>query len=175
MDGFAYFPVIVYRDERADLVEKALPVCMECLDKVRSPEQFVCQSEYLGQKTAMKEISDYLLTSSVDLLRSQGYSVEQYDFYLSGLWAQELSRGGGTNVHVHKNSQMCGWIFLESPQNGSYPIYHDSRSNKAMSELDFTQGEEISNATNAIHFNNIVPGTVLFSNSWVHHQLSGNN
>ena len=175
MEGFAYFPAIVYRDERPDLVEKVLPTCVQYLDQVRKPEWPMCQSAHLGNDPMLREVANYLLLSAVDLLRGQGYAVERYDFYVSGLWAQEINRGGGTNVHVHKNSQMCGWFFLETPQGGAYPVYHDPRMNKAMSELDFVQGDEVSNATSSIHFNNMVPGTVMFSNSWMQHQLTGNN
>lgn len=175
MEGFAYFPAIVYRDERPDLVEKVLPTCVQYLDQVRKPEWPMCQSVPLGNDPVLREMANYLLLSAVDLLRGQGYAVERYDFYVSGLWAQEINRGGGTNVHVHKNSQMCGWFFLETPQGGAYPIYHDTRMNKAISELDFVQGEEVTNATSSIHFNNMVPGTVMFSNSWMQHQLTGSN
>jgi Putative 2OG-Fe(II) oxygenase len=175
MEGFAYFPAIVYRDERPDLAEKVLPTCIQYLDQVRKPEWPMSQSAHLAHDPVFREVADYLLLSVVDLLRGQGYAVDKYDFYLSGLWAQEINRGGGTNVHVHKNSQMCGWFFLETPQGGAYPIYHDTRMNKSMIELDFVQGEEVTNATNTIHFNNMVPGTVMFGNSWMQHQLTGSN
>jgi hypothetical protein len=175
MQGFAYFPAIVYRDERPDLVEKVLPTCIQYLDQVRKPEWPMCQSAHLGNEPALQEVANYLLVSCADLLRGQGYAVDRYDFYLSGLWAQEISRGAGTDVHVHKNSQMCGWFFLETPQSGAYPIYHDTRMNKSMIELDFMQGEEITTATSMIHFNNMAPGTVMFGNSWMRHQLTGSN
>ena len=175
MEGFAYFPAVVYRDERPDLAEKALPTCLQYLGKVRNADWPMQQSAPIGNDPAMRDVADYLLLSSVDLLRGQGYDVAKYDFYLQGLWAQEVGRNGGTNVHVHKNSQMCGWFFLETPQGGAYPVYHDSRMNKAMSELDFVQGDEVTNATNMIHFNNVLPGTVMFSNSWMQHQLTGSN
>ncbi len=175
MEGFAYFPAIVYRDERPDLAEKVLPACVQKLDEVRQPGWPMVQSAHLGHDPAIREVADYFLLSAVDILRSQGYAVEKYDFYLSGLWAQEVSKGGGTNVHVHKNSQICGWFFLETPEGGAYPIYHDTRMNKGMVELDFVQGGEVTNATNTIHFNNMVPGTVMFGNSWMQHQLTGSN
>lgn len=176
MDSFVYFPAVVYRDERPDLVEKILPICIKHLDNVRNIQQGpMCQSMPLENEPEFKEIKNYILSSSIDLLKNQGYDVGKYDFYISGLWAQEINRGGGTNVHVHKNSQICGWFFLEAEVNGSYPIYHDPRANKLMVELDFIQGEEITMATNMIYFNNMVPGTAMFSNSWMQHQLSGNN
>jgi hypothetical protein len=175
MEGFAYFPAIVYRDERPDFVERILPACVQKLDEVRQPGWPIVQSAHLGHDPALQEVANYLLLASVDLLRGQGYAVERYDFYLQGFWAQEIARGGGTAVHIHKNSQMCGWFFLETPENGAYPVYHDTRMNKAMIELDFVQGSEVSNATNTIHFNNMKPGTVMFGNSWMQHQLTGSN
>jgi hypothetical protein len=175
MEGYAYFPAIVYRDERPDFVKKALPAAMKHLDKVRNSMWAMLQSEHVGNDPDMRELSDYLLWSSVDILRTQGYDVEKYDFYFQCLWAQELQKGAGTNIHVHKNSQICGWFFLETPENGAYPIYHDTRANKQMIELDYIQGNEITNATGLINFKTVRPGTVLFSNSWVQHQLIGGN
>ena len=169
---FEYFPTAVYRDERPEFIESVLPTCMQYLDKVRDSMWAVIQSEHLGNEPSVRGLADYLLWSSVDILRKQGYLVEKYDFYLQGLWAQEVGKNSGTNVHVHKNSQICGWFFLDAPENGAYPIYHDPRSNKQMVELDYVQGSEITNATGMIHFNNMQPGTVMFSNSWIEHQLA---
>ena len=171
MEAFAYFPAVVYRDERPDLAEKVLPVCIQALDQVRQPDMLMVQSAHLEGQPEAREVAEYLLASAESILRSQGYSTEKYDFYLSGFWAQETKKGAGTNVHVHKNSQICGWLFLETPKDGAYPIYHDSRKNKEMVELDFDQGDEITNATNMINFQNVQPGSVLFSNSWMQHQL----
>lgn len=173
MQAFAYFPALVYRDERPDLVDGLLPICKQYLDQVRQDGWSLIQSQHLAHEPAFREVADYLLLTSVNMLRDQGYAVDKYDFYLQGLWAQEVGKGGSTNVHVHKNSQICGWMFLETPENGAYPIYHDCRMNKGMVELDFVQGDEVTNATSSIHFNNVVPGTVLFSNSWMQHQLTG--
>lgn len=171
MQGFAYFPAIVYRDERSDLVEEVAPACLQHLDSVRHPDHPMCQTGDVGHDPAFRRVADYLLLSGVELLREQGYAVERYDFYLAGLWAQETGSGSGTNVHVHKNSQVCGWMFVDTPQGGAYPVYHDTRMNKAMIELDFAPSDEVTNATNSIHFNNVQPGTVLFANSWMQHQL----
>ena len=171
MEGFAYFPAVVYRDERPDLVERILPTCLEHLDRVRDQASLMCQSAFLAHEPALRELSDYLLVSAVEILRGQGYATDRYDFHISGLWAQEVKKGAGTNVHIHKNSQIAGWFFLDAPEDGAYPIYHDTRINKAMVELDFVQGDEVTNATSAINFNNMQLGSVLFANSWMQHQL----
>lgn len=175
MEGFAYFPAIVYRDERPEFIAEVLPACMNALDKVRHSTWALLQSEHLGSDSRVQNLANYLLWSSVDILRGQGYAVEKYDFYFQGLWAQELQKGAGTNVHVHKNSQICGWFFLETPQDGAYPVYYDTRIDKRMVELDYAHGGEVTNATGSIHFNNVMPGTVMFSNSWMQHQLTGSN
>lgn len=175
MEGFAYFPAIVYRDERPDLIEQVLPTCLKYLDAVRGQSTFLCQSAFLGHEPTLRELSDYLLVSAVEILRGQGYATDRYDFHVSGLWAQEVGGGAGTNVHIHRNSQIAGWFFLETPENGAFPVYHDTRMNKAIVELDRAPSDEIENATSEIQFNNLKPGSVLFANSWMQHQLIGGN
>jgi len=173
MEAFAYFPALVYRDERPDLAEAVLSDCVQQLNAVRNPVYGLCQSSNLQHIPAFRQICDYLLTTSVGILREQGYDTNKYDFYLSGLWAQEIANGSGTNVHLHKSSQISGWLFLETPSSCAYPIYYDTRANKPMIELDFQQGDDITNATSAVHFDNPHPGSVFFANSWMPHQLTG--
>lgn len=173
MEGFAYFPAIVWRDERPDLVEEIAPACANHLDSIACSDRPLRQSANVSDDPALRRTADYILLSAVETLRMQGYITDKYDFYLSGLWVQEVRSGSGTNVHVHKNSQISGWFFLDAPENGAYPVYYDTRMNKAMIELDFAPSEEVTNATNSIHFNNVRSGTILFSNSWMQHQLVG--
>lgn len=173
MEAFAYFPALIYRDERPDLAEAILGDCIQQLDIVREPNFTLYQSANLQHVPAFRQVGDYILTTAVTILREQGYDTSAYDFYLSGLWAQEVGRSTSTDVHTHRNSQMCGWMFLETPPMGAYPIYHDTRLNKSMVELNFVPSDEVTNATNSIHFNNVHPGSVLFANSWMRHQLAG--
>lgn len=173
MQAFAYFPALVYRDERADLAEQVAPFCAQAIELARQDGASITQSQLLMHDPNFRDVADYLLVSAVNILRDQGYAVDRYDFHLSALWAQEIKAGSGTNVHVHKNSQMCGWMFIDAPDGGAYPIYHDPRLNKRMVELDFEQPQDVINATSQIHFNNVQSGTVLFGNSWLDHQLSG--
>ncbi len=168
MESYAYFPSVVYRDEKPKLIKS---FGGSFLDNTRDPGVPFWQSESLVGRSEFDGFSTYILEEANKILFSQGYSCEKYDLYLSSLWAQEVIRGGATDVHHHKNSQLSGWIFLEVPENGAYPIYYDSRILKGMVELDFIQGNEIVNATGAIHFNNVIEGTVLISNSWLNHQL----
>ena len=173
MDAFAYFPSIVYRDERPEWVDYAKQVVQKHYDA--APQNGVLlQTNQMASDPDLKFLVDYLLESSIDILRSQGYDVDKYEFSVSALWGQDVKCNGSTNVHVHKNSQVCGWFFLETPEGGSFPVYYDPRIQKQMIELDFVQGPELTNASSSVHFNNLKPGTVLMANSWLQHQLTQN-
>lgn len=180
MQSFAYFPSMVYRDERPELVDYIVKVTQKHFDWVvqnRPAEQKdwpVVQTAHMAQDQELKFLTDYLLSSAKAILQEQGYDTSRYDFYLSGLWGQGVECNGATNAHVHKNSQISGWMFLETPDKGSYPIFHDPRVSKQMVELDYIQGAELTNASSIIHFNSVVPGTVIFANSWLAHQLTPN-
>jgi len=129
----------------------------------------------MANDPALKFLVDYLVLASDTILREQGYDMDKYELYVSGLWGQDVKCNGSTNVHVHKNSQICGWLFLETPKGGSYPVYHEPRMNKQMVELDYIQGVELTNASSYVHFDDIKPGTILMANSWMQHQLTQNN
>lgn len=174
MNVFSYFPSLIYRDERPDLMDKVLTVCSEHFDNLRTATPNFLQTENLVGHESLREFENYILLNSVEILRQQGYDVSKYDFYISSLWGQELNKNSGTNVHIHSNSQICGWFFLETSENGSFPFYHDTRLNKTMIELNTLQTRDVTVATNNIIFDNVVPGTVLFNNSWMQHQLTAN-
>lgn len=170
-----YFPSRVYRDERPDLVQQILPIWDIRFDVHRKSNHEFYQTPHLGREIEFRQLSDYLLLSAGNILREQGYLVEKYDFYLSGLWGQEIKNNRHTQCQAQKNSQICGWFFLEVPEPNATVIYHDTRINKSMIELDYDQQETIEFATNTIHFNNMTTGTVLFNNSWMQHQLISNS
>ena len=174
MDRYEYFPSLIYRDERPDWVGYTLQVVEKYYAAVASAG-VVDQTDHMANDPDLKFLVDYLVLASDTILREQGYNVDKYELYVSGLWGQDVKCNGGTNVHVHKNSQICGWFFLETPEKGAYPVYHEPRMNKQMVELDYVQGPELVNASSHVHFNNVKPGTILMSNSWMQHQLTQNN
>lgn len=174
MDRFEYFSSCVYRDERPDWVGYTRQVVQKYYDQAES-NGMLNQTDHMAGDPDLKFLVDYLLLASDTILREQGYDMDKYELYVSGLWGQDVKCNGGTNVHLHKNSQICGWFFLETPEGGAYPVYHEPRVHKQMVELDFVQRSELTNASSAVHFANVKPGTILMSNSWMQHQLTQNN
>jgi hypothetical protein len=173
LQAFAYFPAMVYRDEHPEWVDFTLSATQKYFD-ASLKNSAVVQTGHIANDPELTFLTEYLVMSSVEILKAQGYEVDKYVFYLSALWGQDVDCNGGTNVHVHKNSQIAGWMFLEVPEDGAYPVYHDTRKNKEMIELDFQQGDEILNASTSVHFKNVKPGTILFANSWMQHQFTPN-
>lgn len=171
MNRFEYFPSCVYRDERPDWVGYTSQVVQKYYDQIIF-DSVMNQTQHMANDADLKFLVDYLVLASDTILREQGYDMDKYELYVAGLWGQGVKCLGGTNVHVHKHSQICGWFFLETPENGSYPIYYDPRMNKPMAELDYVQGPALLNASSYVHFNNIKPGTILMANSWMQHQLT---
>ena len=174
MDRYDYFPSSVYREEHPDWVEYTRQVVQKYYDQT-APNDVLAQTGHMANDPDLKFLVDYLLLASDTILREQGYDMDKYELYVSGLWGQDVKCNGGTNVHIHKNSQICGWFFLETPEGGAYPVYHEPRMNKQMVELDFVQRSELTNASSAVHFANVKPGTILMANSWMQHQLTQNN
>jgi uncharacterized protein (TIGR02466 family) len=174
MDRFEYFPSCVYRDEQPEWVGYTRQVVQKYYDNAES-NGVLDQTGPMVNDPDLKFLVDYLMLASDTILREQGYDMEKYELYVSGMWGQDVKCNGSTNVHVHKNSQICGWFFLETPEGGAYPVYHEPRMNKQIVELDYVQGPELTNASSTVHFNNIKPGTVLMANSWMQHQLTQNN
>lgn len=174
MHRFEYFPSCVYRDEQPDWVNHTLQVVKKYYE-VAPSNGVLDQTNQMIDDPELKFLVDYLVTSANTILQDQGYDICKYELYVAGLWGQDVSCMGGTNVHIHKNSQLSGWFFLETPEGGAYPVYHDTRMNKQMIELDYVQGPELTNASAQVHFNNVCPGTILIANSWMQHQLTQNN
>jgi uncharacterized protein (TIGR02466 family) len=173
MEAFPYFSSAVYREEHPDWVGYTRQVTEKYYV---SAQNFgaMSQTHHMANDPELKFLVDYLLLAGDAILRDQGYDVDKYELYLSGMWGQDVDCNGGTNVHIHKNSQLCGWFFLETPEGGSYPVYHDPRINKPMIELDMLPSSELKNGSPQVHFNNVRPGTFLISNSWMQHQLTPN-
>lgn len=176
MDRYDYFPTSIFRSEQPQWVSESLNFFDQAILKViqsenLDPNQKVIQSYNLVGLGILSPVFQFFQESSQQILASQGYDMQRHNVNLTEMWAQEIKPLGFNDVHLHGNSQVSGFYFLETPENGSYPVFYDPRYEKQMSELPHVPTEEVTYSTNAIHFNNIKPGTFLIFNSWVKHNL----
>tara|TARA_A100001388_G_scaffold277243_1_gene267550 strand:- start:13833 stop:14426 length:594 start_codon:yes stop_codon:yes gene_type:complete len=178
MQAFAYYPSFIYREERPQWVEETLKHTQKYYDKTKEwlPEDAVVkQTQPMVEDKELQYLSSYFIDKSVSILKDQGYLTDEYEFYLSAMWGQEFACTGSNVMHVHNDSQISGFYFLETPENGSFPIFDDPRPGKKMTDLLSVNAEQVNAATANIYFNNVTPGTMLFFNSWLPHMITPNN
>lgn len=180
MNEFHYFQTPIYREEKPEWVDQTLVALEKHFQYTKNRKvEFndcspVTQTAHTGQDTELEFLTNYFGSTAFDILQKQGYELNQYDFYVSGMWGQEFQYGGINDLHVHPNTQMCGVYFLNTPERGSYPIFSDPRPGKAMTEFFMSDYSNVYVGTPKIHFNNVMPGTFLFFNAWVPHQITVN-
>lgn len=172
MEAYSYFPSLIYREERVDWVEETLKHTQQYYEQMQP--SIVKQTEGMTNDSALYYLASYFKDKGVSILKEQGYCTDEHQFYLKGMWGQEFACTGSNFLHVHANSQISGFYFLETPEGGSYPIFDDPRPGKKMTDLWPTPSEEITLATPQIHFNNVKPGTMMFFNSWLPHMITPN-
>ncbi len=172
MEAYSYFPSLIYREERVEWLEETLKHCKQYYEK--SEPSIVKQTCPMVSDPNLNYLSSYFKDKGISILKEQGYLTDEYEFYVSGMWGQEFNCNGSNIMHVHSSSQISGFYFLETSEGGSYPIFDDPRTGKQMSDLWAIQSEEITLATNKIHFNNVMPGTMMMFNSWLPHMITTN-
>ena len=172
MESYAYFPSLIYREERVEWVEKTLAHSQKYYEQMEPST--VKQTEGMANDPDLGYLASYFRDKGVSILKEQGYFTDEHEFYLAGMWGQEFACTGSNFLHVHANSQISGFYFLEVPEGGSYPIFDDPRTGKKMTDLWPTPSEEVTLATPQIHFNNVQAGTMMLFNSWLPHMITPN-
>ena len=85
---------------------------------------------------------------------------------------QEFAKDGGGyhRVHIHENSHISGFYFLEN-DNSSYPIFHDPRHGAAMTYLAEKNENEITFSNKCINYQPL-PGTLILFPSYLPHEYA---
>ena len=169
---FDYFSSEVYREENSQFIESGIRA-IDRSNEATCQEGLLLQTPELGQENELKSLVEHLTNQSTSILNDQGYRVELYN-YRAFLWGQKLLKGAGHLAHVHANSQVSALYFLRTPEHGAFPVFEDPRNGKKMGEILQNPSEEIKSSTPEIHFNNVVPGTILYFNSWLPHKIVQN-
>jgi hypothetical protein len=172
MEAYAYFSSPIYREERPEWVEKTCELTKKYYEQIEP--RVVKQTGHMANDPDLMYLASYFRDKGIGILKDQGYLTDEYEFHVAGMWGQEFACTGSNIMHVHGDSQISGFYFFEVPQGGSYPIFDDPRSGKRMADLLVQPSDQVTVATPHIHFNNIIPGTVLLFNSWLPHMITPN-
>lgn len=179
-----YFPSLAYYIENLDFLEDLLAASNDALEKVKADESSksdllreiypIYQTDQLFSDNRTREFHQFVVNTAWDILKDQGFDMDNAATFLQELWCQEHYKHSGHEEHIHGyGSQLVGFYFLETPENCSSLVFHDPRPAKRQINLREEKISEITMASSMVH---ITPtkGLLVFANSWLPHSISRN-
>jgi uncharacterized protein (TIGR02466 family) len=124
----------------------------------------------------LKQLEDYIGTTSWNLLDHMGYDLKNYELFWTEFWVQEFGeKGGGHHEgHIHYDNHISGFYFLKCSEKTSMPVFHDPRLAKLMIQLPLKNEQEITLGTHQIHYKP-KPGTMILFPAYMEHQFVVDN
>jgi uncharacterized protein (TIGR02466 family) len=180
VNEFHYFSSPVYREEIPDWVPLVSSGVQKYFDQQKNWEKenninyAVRQTQNAVNDPDLQFLEFYFRDKAIEILKSQGYSLNGFEFYVSGMWGQEMQKHGSHEPHVHPHSQLCGLYFIDVSKGGSFPIFSDPRPGKLMCDYFPVVDGNVYPSTPKIYFDNVLAGTFMFFNAWLPHQFSVN-
>jgi len=194
VSGLVYFGSPIYSVELPELVNETNKICDTYIKKAKEKNNKLVkerekrfnkkignhglsnQSEFLINETKLDKLKNYIGEISWKILDEIGYDLVNHELFFTELWVQEFSeKGGGHHEgHIHSDNHMSGFYFLKCSDKTSYPIFHDPRPAKVMSQLPLKNEKEISLGSDKIHYSP-KPGTMLLFPSYIEHQFVVDN
>jgi uncharacterized protein (TIGR02466 family) len=134
---------------------------------------FVYHSNTLINQKGFEEFQKFIMKTSLKILDHMGYNMSERKLFLSEFWVQEFSKkgGGSHEKHLHYNCHMSGFYFLKSSDKTSFPIFHDPRHGKNMTHFLEKNMDEVTFASEQIHYKPI-PGNLILFPSYLEHSFS---
>ena len=162
--------------KKTEFLESARIVANEHLRN--SKEKTKCelyQTEDFSQDIRISDFVNYIGSTAWNILKSQGYKMDNKNVFFESMWCQEYKKDAYMPQHVHPNNgaQLVGFYFLECPKDSSKIVVHDPRAGKVQISIEESDIDDITNASNAVHFTPEA-GTLLFTNSWLPHSFTQN-
>ena len=183
-----FFPSLVYFMEKPEWIETINKISNEYIEKAKRRDAGLLQrrkdrygnigdhgmtfhSASMIEDIRLKNFKDFITENCVQILENQGYDLTEHLMRWTELWVQEFGKNGGGHhdTHIHGNNHMSGFYFLQCSHKTSYPVFHDPRPGKLMTQLPVQKG--INAAIEKIDYK-IVPGTLMFFNSYLPHQFT---
>ena len=119
-----------------------------------------------------KDLQNYVVATSANLLSEVGYDLTDYQVFLTEMWVQEFAKKGGGNhsLHTHWNGHMSGFYFLKASEKTSMPIFEDPRPGNLMNLLPEKDMSKLTFASSRVNFK-CKPGKMFFFPSYLPHEF----
>jgi uncharacterized protein (TIGR02466 family) len=177
LQAFYYFPAIVYCVEKPEFLKDAKVACKKALAKQKKERKLdeiypVYMTENLYEYEGMDKMTQYISQCAWDILKDQGYAMENFTTQFSEFWCQEHYKHSSMEQHIHGyGSQIVGFYFTETPENCSRIVFHDPRPAKVQIDLPESDPTQAMPASKMINFEP-KPGMLMFTNAWLAHSFT---
>lgn len=177
LQAFYYFPSGVYCIEKPEFLADAKAACKKSVAKQKKERKLdeiypVYMTGNLFEYKGMDKLSEYIGQTAWNVLKEQGYAMENFNVKFSEFWCQEHYKHSAMDQHVHGfGSQIVGFYFVDSPENCSRVVFHDPRSAKVQINLPESDPSQAMPASNMINFEP-KPGMLIFTNAWLAHSFT---
>lgn len=173
-----YFTTAVYQISKPEFLTPTRTVAYEYLNKAKKEVDLnkiypAYMSEAFAGDPRVSDLVTYIGLSAGNILKSQGFNVENSEVVFNEFWAQEHFQFSGQEEHVHPGQQISGFYFLDVPEDSTLVSFHDPRPAKKMMNLAEADMSQITYASAAINFVP-TPGLLMFTNSWLPHTFTKN-
>jgi len=172
-----HFPCPIYIIERPDFLETVSPVSEEALVEARKTQSLneiyplYMTGSYFNDPRMFK-FSEFIGATAWNILSEQGYAMQDKAVQFTEMWTQEHHKHSAMDAHVHGfGSQIVGFYFLETPEDGSRVVFHDPRAAKVQIDLPEQDMNMVTPASKMINFTP-KPGMMIFANSWLSHSFT---
>ena len=174
-----HFPTLIYKIEKPEFLEVAKKVSLEFLEKRKQEttldEMYPCyMTEPLNFDSRMLDFANYVAQTAWNILKEQGYEVENISTYFEAMWCQEHHKNSLMEQHIHGNgNQIVGFYFLDVPDPAPRVVFYDQRLSKVQISLLEKNKNDLTIASNIINYD-AKEGMLMFTNAYVPHSFSRN-
>lgn len=177
LENIFCFPTIVYsirKPEFLSSVSNAASIALDQIDQELNEIYPVKMSRDFSQDPAIQDFCQYVALTSLNILKEQGYNVDNKSAYFESMWCQEHHKFSQMDQHIHnKGVQVVGFYFLETPDNGCMATFHDPRPGKVQVGFDESDASNVTYSSNIFHFKP-EPASLVLTNSWLPHSFTKN-
>jgi uncharacterized protein (TIGR02466 family) len=164
----AYFQSPVYMVKKPEFLESVNAVSARYAG---SEKNNLMMSGNFAYDPEVVAFSQYVSQTAWNILESQGFAMGGMVTYFTEMWTQQHGMMSTMESHVHPQSQINAFYFLDAPKDCSKLVIHDPRPGKVMVALPETDVTTITPASSRIVFTPM-EGTLVLMNAWLPHSLT---
>ena len=179
-----YFTTPVFKTAYEEHVKPLNKLCDPHIKEARKNNKKTLKKDFglthhsinLNNNENFQFFVDIIIERSNEFIIDSGFDISNKKILLSELWVQEFSKlgGGHHSTHVHYNQHVSGFYFLKCSELTSFPRFYDPRPGAVMTKLPIKNNEQISSATEIIHYI-VKPGDMIIFPGYLAHEFSVDN